>query len=94
MPQVPRSLTTNTCHKTVDIGFILDSSGSLAADYSKEKEFLIALANAFGIGPGQSQAGVVTFSFRSDLSIRLNQFQDINSFRAAVTRQGRVFLVI
>ena len=69
------------CSTTVDIGFILDSSGSLANDYGKEKDFLVAIAKAFGIGPSASRAGVVTFSYNSELSIKMNDYQDINSFQ-------------
>ena len=51
---------------TADVGFILDSSGSLRNEYDKEKQFLKQLAAAFGIKPTPdgSRAGVVTFSHR------------------------------
>ena len=72
------------CHSMVDVGFILDSSGSLRYQYHKEKDFLKALAGAFNIGEDGSRAGVVTFSYDSEHSIKLKDHMDISSFGAAV----------
>ena len=60
-----------TCSAKVDVGFILDSSGSLRNDYHNEKKFLNALVNAFGISREGSRAGVVTFSLRAEHSIKV-----------------------
>ena len=68
----------------VDVGFILDSSGSLRRDYSKEKDFLKALAATFGVSSNGSRAGVVTFSHHAEHSIKLNEHTDLTSFDAAV----------
>jgi hypothetical protein len=68
----------------VDLGFILDSSGSLRNDYQREKDFLKQIATEFGITESGSRAGVVTFSFDAELSIRLNDFYNQLSFDAAV----------
>ena len=45
------------CETKVDVGFILDSSGSLRTEYHKEKDFLKKLAGAFDISPDGSRAG-------------------------------------
>ena len=55
-----------------DIGFILDSSGSLRAEYGKEKKFLLEVAEVAKLSPGGSRAGVVTFSHAAEHSIKLN----------------------
>ena len=68
----------------MDVGFILDSSGSLRTEYHKEKDFLKALAGAFDISPDGSRAGVVTFSSRSKHSIKMSDHTDITSFNTAV----------
>ena len=73
-----------TCKAKVDIGFILDSSGSLREDYQKEKNFLKALAGAFGVSADGSRAGVITFSYFTELSIKLNDHTNIFTFNAAV----------
>ena len=57
------------CRTVVDVGFILDSSGSLKDDYQNEKDFLKNLAGTFGISKDGSRASVITFSYYSDLSI-------------------------
>ena len=51
-----------SCQTKVDVGFILDSSGSLKNDYDTEKNFLKALAASFGVSSDGARAGVVTFS--------------------------------
>ena len=63
-----------------DVGFILDSSGSIQHYYQDEKNFLKKLAGAFGLSNDGSHAGVVTFSGRPEISIKFNQYHDISSF--------------
>ena len=72
------------CKAKVDVGFILDSSGSLRNDYQNEKDFLKSLAGAFGVTKDDSRAGVITFSYYSEHSIKLKDHTDITSFNAAV----------
>ena len=54
------------CRATLDIGFVLDSSGSLRRDYHKEKKFVNLLAEQLGVGTGGTRAGVVTYSYFVD----------------------------
>ena len=72
------------CNRIVDVGFVIDSSGSLKEEYHKEKDFVKALASAFDLGPDGSRAGVVTFSAKAEHSIKMNEHTDIDSFSAAV----------
>ena len=74
----------------MDVGFILDSSGSLRREYSKEKDFLKALAATFGVSSDDSRAGVVTFSYDAEHSIKLKDHSDILSFNNAV---DKIFLM-
>ena len=60
------------CKAKVDVGFILDSSGSLRNDYQREKDFMKMLAAAFGISSDGSRASVITFSYYTELSIKVN----------------------
>ena len=62
----------------------MDSSGSLRNNYQDEKDFLKALAGAFGISDDGSRAGVITFSYYSEHSIKMNDHKDISSFNKAV----------
>ena len=72
------------CNTPVDLGFVMDSSGSLQSEYHKEKQFVKAIADAFNVGDIGSRAGVVTFSHQAEHSIKLNDNIDIFSFREAV----------
>ena len=72
------------CEVKVDVGFVLDSSGSLKDDYGKEKNFLKALAAIFGVSEQGARAGVVTFSFDAEHSVKLNDHYNLASFSDAV----------
>ena len=72
------------CKNVMDIGFILDSSGSLRLEYHKEKEFLNALAEKFGVSENGNRVGVITFSYYPVNSIKLKTFTDISKFQKAV----------
>ena len=74
------------CQVVIDVGFILDSSGSLRNNYEQEKEFLKSLAKTFGVSSNGSRAGVVTFSYFSEHSIKLSDHSDIASFNRAVDK--------
>ena len=68
----------------MDVGFVLDSSGSLKNDYDKEKDFLKALAATFGVSDDGARAGVVTFSYYTENSIKLNDHTKLSTFNDAV----------
>ena len=75
-----------TCEAKVDIAFLLDSSGSLKDDYSKEKGFLKALAASFGVSEDGARAGVITFSYYVEHSIKLNDHFNLDDFNQAVDK--------
>ena len=75
-----------TCKAKVDVGFILDSSGSLKNDYGKEKDFLKAVVATFGVSRVDGKAGVVTFSHDSEHSIKLKDHTSLTSFYEAVDK--------
>ena len=72
------------CPTNIDLGFILDSSGSLRSEYHKEKAFLKEVSKSFGIGENDTRVGVVTFSFTAEHSIKLNDHYDQDAFDTAV----------
>ena len=72
------------CKAKVDLGFLLDSSGSITNDYQNEKDFLKSVAAIFGVSKDESRAGVVTFSHSVEHSIKLKDHTDSASFNAAV----------
>ena len=61
------------CERIADIGFVVDSSGSMRRDFSKEKQFVKDLAGTLGIGKGGgNRAGIVTFSYNAELTAKLS----------------------
>ena len=79
-----RDPVRTSCQTFVDIGFILESTGSVRAEHRKAKEFLKFFAASFGISSKGTRAGVVTFSYFGELSIKLSDHSDISSFNLAV----------
>ena len=53
-------------------------------DYDKEKDFLKALAATFGVSDDGARAGVVTFSYYTEHSIKLNDHTGLDTFNEAV----------
>lgn len=68
----------------MDIGFILDSSGSLRNQYPQIKGFIQDFANNLDISKDGVHVGVVTFSFYATLSIKFSDYFDKTSFKNAV----------
>lgn len=64
----------------------MDESGSVGKDeFTKEKNFVKALAGNFQIGPNAAQFGVITYSTGSRLKITLNQYRDLASFQCGLS---------
>ncbi len=62
----------------------MDSSGSLRSQYPKEKTFVKTLARSFRLGLSRTRAGIITFSQRSELSVKLSQYDSVDDFVTAV----------
>jgi len=72
------------CTSVADVAFLLDSSGSLKTEYHKEKAFLKRVVDTFGLSEDGFRAGVVTFSYGADISIKFDDHYDSASFNRAV----------
>ena len=72
------------CRAIADVGFIVDSSGSLASQYSKEKDFVKLVADSLSISDKGSRAAVVLFSFYAQLSIKFTDHMKTEDFKRAV----------
>lgn len=69
----------------MDIAFLVDSSGSISrTNYLKEKAFIKAVAQSFGISKSQSRAALVLFSNSASVQIRFRDHASTNAFKAAV----------
>merc|ERR1719348_2387396 len=73
-----------SCSSVADVAFLLDSSGSLRTEYHKEKAFLKRVVDTFGLSEDGFRAGVVTFSYGADISIKFDDHYDSASFNRAV----------
>ena len=73
------------CIGKKDIGFIVDSSGSIKSDdYVKEKNFVKKVAQRIGISQSGTRAGIVLFSTTAKLEVKLNQYDKTADFNKAV----------
>lgn len=69
---------------SADIGFIIDSSGSLKERYNDEKYFLKTLATNYNITNDIVRGSVITFSSNSEVSIKFSDYNTTKSFNTAV----------
>ena len=67
----------------MDIGFIVDSSGSLHTEYHKEKTFVKLLADSFQISKTGSRGSIITFSYNAELSVKLSDHDTKEGFNEA-----------
>eukprot|EP00794_Sanderia_malayensis_P005383 gene5383-6056_t len=74
------------CDNTADIGFVVDSSGSLRREFDREKQFVKSVSNIFDISPAGGRAGLVTFSYDAELSAKLSEHKSASEFRSAVDK--------
>ena len=71
--------------KPVDIGFMLDESGSVAAkDWKNTGKFTKVVAKAASIQKDLGQASIITFDSSSKLRIKFDAYQDYDAFAIAV----------
>ncbi|ELU18068.1 hypothetical protein CAPTEDRAFT_56746, partial [Capitella teleta] len=71
----------------MDLLFLVDGSGSIeqkgADNWNLVISFINSLAGQFDIGPGQTRVGMVTFSNKAQIRIKLNEYYDIDAFTEA-----------
>ena len=75
------------CNSTVDIAFVVDSSGSISkSNYRKIKAFVKHVARSFGVSPTESRAGIVVYSTSASVKAHFGQYLTIDEFVVAVDR--------
>ena len=71
--------------KPVDIGFMLDESGSVKAkDWKNVGKFTKVISKAASIQKDMGQASIITFATSSKLSIRFDAYQEYDALARAV----------
>ena len=74
------------CISSMDIGFMLDSSGSLRDQYPQIKAFIKNFVSNLAVSKEGVHVGVVTFSFYATLSIKFSDFVNKADFKEAVEK--------
>lgn len=70
-----------SCNATVDVAFIIDSSGSIARrNYLKLKTFVKYIAKSFGISPTGSRAGIVLYNTAASVQAHFGQYSTTEEF--------------
>ena len=95
MPLICIAITTNICYLLLlafgvtveskcrivaDIGILVDSSGSLGNEFSKEVQFVKQIAKSLTVSSDGVNIGIVTFSYYAFLTIKLSDYKDTDSF--------------
>ncbi len=76
------------CQTTADVGFVVDSSGSVKTEYKKEKEFVKLLSEKLQLFKFEDglRGAVVLFSKDANLAIKFSDLNRLSDFQDAVER--------
>ena len=78
------------CRKHVDLGFLLDGSGSVEmygkGNFQRCLNFIKAIANAFAISPKDTRVGTILFSDDSELIFGFDRYSNRNSLAEALDK--------
>ena len=67
------------CDLKVDIGFIVDSSGSISRrNFARLKAFLQAIIQKFEIGPEAARVAIIAYSSRVQVVLKFNDPANLN----------------
>ncbi|KXJ23691.1 coadhesin [Exaiptasia diaphana] len=75
------------CHKTMDVGFVIDSSSSVRREnFAKVKNFLIKLIDELDVTPQKTHVGVIQYNHRSYLlwNLAKPEYQNKDKLKKAV----------
>lgn len=83
--ETQKNLTLSAkCPTTLNIGFVIDASGSIASHYSDLLDVIVRLLDHFNISKEGSHVGAISFSDDSNIVIGFNEHYDVDSFKLAV----------
>ena len=87
---VKNVLFISACKTQVDLGFLIDGSGSVEmygrGNFAKCLEFVKSLTRAFVISPTDTRIGVIVFSSRSELQFDFTQYKTQKDVETAIGR--------
>lgn len=71
-----RCVGFSKCRNPVDVAFLVDSSGSLGKEgFRKQKDLIKAITQTLDVSPSHSRAGVITYSDRASVAIKLSDYK-------------------
>ena len=76
--------TQRKCPTVVDLGFLIDVSGSVKRQFSKMLDLIKRIVDDFGISQSGTHAGAVVFSDFARVVIKFNDYFDVSSFKKAL----------
>ena len=79
-------LVVAQCLKRIDLGFALDTSGSIGnRTYQKVKAFVTDTLKHFTLSTAETHAAVIVYSTKPNLVIKLNEFYNLDIFSKALS---------
>ena len=70
----------------IDLGFLMDASGSLYDNYDREKDFVNQVIDKQKLGSDKTRISVMSYSKNAKVHIKFDQFFDKTSLKAAVKK--------
>ena len=81
------------CAEAFDLGFVVDSSGSIQdVNYKKQKDFIKGITKALTVSPQNVQLGLILFSDVPLLSITFGTFRSTNNSEFAKAVDNLIYL--
>jgi len=78
---------TAACHKKVDIAIALDASGSISRNnFNEALNFLQKLVSVITVSPNEARVGVIVYSTRLRVRIKLNQYTTVAALKNAIAK--------
>ena len=80
---------TDPCHETLDVGFVIDASGSVGMDtFSREKNFVKLVSRRFAATSPNTRLGLLVFSDTPKLFVDFADYESktIEQFQANVAQ--------
>ena len=87
---VSSSFFTKVCRAKIDLGFLIDGSGSIEAygkgNFKRVLQFVKYLVGAFKVGRSKTRVGVILFSSRPFMIFRFNKYSTKSQVLRAISR--------
>ena len=72
------------CAAVVDLGFVIDASGSVAGQYPKMISVVKKIVSDFGLSEDGTHAGAIAFSDSAEVILDFTQYYNVDAFKKAL----------